>query len=154
VTMKKSISIMVCVISLIAFAGIPAFAAETMSPAKRKMLEKTKKEGVAGAPATESEGARTGLVDLNTGTRKQLMNIPGIGEAEADKIIAGRPYKETAQLRKKEIIPMALFYEIVNKVTVNLEKKERTIPVAPPPKPEKSQEKKGEPKRDMFKEFK
>ena len=151
--MKKSISIMVCVISLIAFAGIPAFAAETMSPAKRKMLEKTKKEGVAGAPATESEGARTGIVDLNTGTRKQLMNIPGIGEAEADKIIAGRPYKETAQLRKNEIIPMALFYQIVNKVTVNLEKKEMTKP-APPPKPEKSPEKKGEPKRDLFKEFK
>jgi DNA uptake protein ComE-like DNA-binding protein len=149
--MKKSISIMVCVISLIAFAGIPAFAAETMSPAKRKMLEKTKKEGVAGAPTTES-GARTGLVDLNTGTRKQLMNIPGIGEAEADKIIAGRPYKETAQLRKNEIIPMALFYQIVNKVTVNL--KEMTKPVAPPPKPEKSQEKQGEPKRDLFKEFK
>jgi DNA uptake protein ComE-like DNA-binding protein len=153
VTMKKLISNVVCVISLIAFAGIPAFAAETMSPAKRKMLEKTKKEGAAGAPATGSGEARTGLVDLNTGTRKQLMNIPGVGEAEADKIIAGRPYKETAQLRKKEIIPMALFYQIVNKVTVNLEKKEITKP-APPPKPEKSQEKQGEPKRDLFKEFK
>ena len=150
--MKKLISIMVCVISLIALGGMSAFAAETMSPAKRKMLEKTKKEGAAGAPATESGEARTGIVDLNTGTRKQLMNIPGIGEAEADKIIAGRPYKETAQLRKKEIIPMALFYQIVNKVTVNLEKKEMTVP-APPPKPEKSPEKKGEPKRDLFKAF-
>jgi DNA uptake protein ComE-like DNA-binding protein len=150
--MKNLISKAVIVISLIAFAGIPAFAAETMSPAKRKMLEKLKKERMPAATAVEPGESKTTLVDLNSGSKQKLMTVPGIGEAEADRIIAGRPYKEKADLRKKEIIPLALFYQIVGKLTIKLEKKPVTIP--PPPKPEKGQEKKGEPKRDLFKEFK
>ena len=155
-TMKKLISNVVLVISLIALAGIPAFAAETMSPAKRKMLEKTKKEGVPSTPATESEGPKTAQLDLNKATKKQLMTLPGIGEAEADKIIAGRPYISKTQLRKKEIIPLALFYEISDRVAVDVAIKKYEPPLVAAPvkkKDEKPQKKQDAPKKDVFKEF-
>ena len=32
------------------------------------------------------------LVDINSASRKELKTLPGIGDAEADKIIAARPY--------------------------------------------------------------
>lgn len=152
--MKKQISVVVFIISLAALAGMPALADETMSPAKKKLLEKTKKESVpAATPAAEAGKARTDLVDLNKATKQQLMTLPGIGEAEADKIIAARPYASKLQLRKKEIIPLTTFYEITDKVKVDI-----SIKVLKPPPPvvqkkEENAEKKDKPKKDMFKDF-
>jgi len=90
-------------------------------------------------------------MDLNKATRQQLMTLPGIGEAEADKIIAGRPYFTKTQLRQKDIIPAAMFYDIVNKVDVNVEILPGPQPVKTPVSP-KGQEKK-EPKKDVFKDL-
>ena len=71
-------------------------------------------------PQLTTSAADKNLIDLNLASREQLMTLPDIGENEAKKIIEGRPYQMKTQLLKKEIIPSDTFYDIVNKITIDL----------------------------------
>lgn len=57
------------------------------------------------APATEK-------LDINTATEQQLSALPGIGEARAQAIIKGRPYKAKDELLKNKTIPQSVYDKI------------------------------------------
>lgn len=68
------------------------------------------------AAANKAAEAPTRLVDINGASRVELKTLPGIGDDEARKIIAGRPYLSKAELATKNVLPTGVYLALKDRV--------------------------------------
>ncbi|MHB1935679.1 MAG: ComEA family DNA-binding protein [Acidobacteriaceae bacterium] len=63
------------------------------------------------------EGLKTkGPLNINRATKEQLETLPGIDSAAADRVIAGRPYKNSDELPRRRVISRAEYDRIASKI--------------------------------------
>src|ERR1051325_11715329 len=71
---------------------------------------------------TDTKNERTGearptaQLDLNRASKQELVDLPGIGEAYAQRIIDHRPYKRKDELVEKKVIPQSAYDKIKDRV--------------------------------------
>lgn len=96
-----------------------AFAIEMTTPDIKGAAKATADKGKADAVKAKTDvkaaadktkaGAKAKIVDINSASEAELKAIPGIGDAYAAKIIAGRPYANKAQLKSRKIVPVPIY---------------------------------------------
>jgi competence protein ComEA len=56
-------------------------------------------------------------LDLNSATKDQLTSLPGVTAAEADRVIAGRPYNAPGDLVTRHIMVKSQYDKIADRIT-------------------------------------
>ncbi len=67
-------------------------------------------------PAQRKSVAHSAPVDVNGASLAQLKTLPGIGDAEAKRIVAGRPYLSKASLVTDNILPAGVYQSIRHRI--------------------------------------
>ena len=103
---------------------LAALAGCTQPQNSQELKEKTaqataevKRDAKAVAAGIREGWSRDKPLDLNIATKEQLLSLPGMTEAEADRVTAGRPYNDPNDLVKRHIMPKAEYDKIADQVT-------------------------------------
>ncbi len=81
-------------------------------------------ESAASAVGRHKHSARAKLIDINSAAKEELKKLPGISDAEADKIIAGRPFGSKASLATNGIISVETYQAVKGLIICKLTKKD------------------------------
>lgn len=92
-------------------SAAPAMHATTVSTKSTTSREAGTKPATSTKPA-RTKSTTTRWVDLNDGTKEDLMKLSGMTDTLADAIIAGRPYTSKAQLLDKKIVDAKTYKKI------------------------------------------
>ena|SRR5579872_340335 len=104
------------VLSRVLIACFALLLLGNLSVAQTASSSKPRAKKSTAAQSAKESASNKDLVDLNSATKEQLAELPGIGEAYSQKIIDNRPYKTKTDLVRKKIIPQATYKKIASKV--------------------------------------
>lgn len=91
-------------------ASAAAFAQDKTAASQPPKVAKTK------TPQRE-------LIDINSASRAELKSLPGVGDAEADQIVAGRPWKTKADLVMDKVLPEGVYVAIKDRMVARQTRK-------------------------------
>jgi competence protein ComEA len=111
-------------LSLLMIASLIGLVACSSNQNSEDIKEKTAQATAdikQGAKAV-AEGVREGWsrdkpLNLNTATKEDLLKLPGITPAQADRIIAGRPYDDPKDLVTRRILSKTEYDKISDRLT-------------------------------------
>lgn len=81
----------------------------------------------ANAPQPSGGATKARLVDINKASRSELKALPGIGDAEATKIVDARPYMTKTDLVTKNVLTLQAYDALRSNIVV--------VHTGSPPKP-------------------
>lgn len=66
--------------------------------------------------SSASKTSKSAKLDINTASKEELSQLPGIGDALSQKIIDGRPYSAKNDLVRRKIIPQSTYDGIKDQI--------------------------------------
>lgn len=91
----------------------PASTPAATAPAKTTTSTKTAKSSTTKSTSSSTKSAtHMAKPDINSASKEDLMKVKGMTDADADKIIAGRPYKSVSELKSKKVIDAAVYSKV------------------------------------------
>jgi competence protein ComEA len=105
--MKHSIIKTALVVLTLWMSASLSLAEERQAPKAKQTTAAAKAQ--AGAKKSKAAPPQAEPVDINSATKEELKKLPGIGDADADKIIAGRPYLTKAHLQTHNIVSPGVY---------------------------------------------
>lgn len=104
----------------ILLAGVTACnTRENPDEIRRRTAEATetmRRDAKAMAEGVKEGMGREKTVNINKASREDLLNLPGVSEHEADRIIAERPYDNADDLVTRHVIPEAKYDKIRDRI--------------------------------------
>ena len=90
----------------------PAWAKDDRPAAAPAVKEAVTAAKPAAAAPAAAPAAKTDLIDLNSASADDLKTLTGIGDARAEAIIKGRPYRAKNELVDKGILSQGVYDKI------------------------------------------
>lgn len=108
---------------VLVLAGVIAGCNQQQSPQEIKeqtarATETVKRDAKAVAEGIREGWSRNKPLDLNSATKDQLLSLPGMTNAEADKVLDARPFNDPGELVTRHTMPRAEYDKISDLVTV------------------------------------
>jgi competence protein ComEA len=105
--MKHSIIKTALIVLTLWMSASLCLAEERQAPKQKQATAADKT--MAAAKKSKTAAPRVEPVDINSASKEELKKLPGIGDADADKIIAGRPYLSKAHLQTHNVVSPGVY---------------------------------------------